>query len=82
MLLVCDFVCSGISHDLALLYQLSAADMACIVLFHFVRVPKCGYGKYRVARHHFAGAWCTSVPAATSDVCDRVLWYFGVGVRS
>eukprot|EP00435_Cladocopium_sp_Y103_P056781 s950_g19.t1 len=32
--------------------------------------------------HHFAGAWCTSVPAATSDACDRVLWYFGVGESS
>lgn len=32
--------------------------------------------------HHFAGAWCTSVAAATSDACDRVLWYFGVGESS
>ena len=63
MLLVCDFVCSGISHDLAPLYQLSAADMACIALFLFAcagfevwpwEVSQC-------CRHHFAGAWCTSV---------------------
>ena len=56
-----------------------------VLLFSFLlaRVLKCGHGKYRsVARHHFAGAWCTSVAAATSDACDRVLWYFGVGVRS
>jgi len=29
--------------------------------------------------HHFAGAWCASAAAATSDACDRVFWYFGEG---
>ncbi|CAK9110556.1 unnamed protein product [Durusdinium trenchii] len=31
--------------------------------------------------HHFAGSWCASIEAATSDACERVLWYFGIGAR-
>lgn len=34
------------------------------------------------ARHHFAGSWCASIEAATSDACERVLWYFGIGARA
>ncbi|CAK9098318.1 unnamed protein product [Durusdinium trenchii] len=32
--------------------------------------------------HHFAGSWCASIEAATSDACERVLWYFGIGDAS